>query len=506
MTGLTLGALLASLDATVVGTSLPRIVGDLGGMGLFSWVITAYLLSSTIMIPIAGKMSDRYGRRPVFMAGIIVFLAGSMLSGLSQNIEELILFRFVQGLGAGVLIPIVFAVVADFYAPAERGKIQGMLGAVASLAMVIGPFLGGFIVDHSDWQWVFYVNLPLGAVALAMTSKRFPRQMRVSDRPLDYPGIALLTTMLLAVLLIITWGGSEYAWDSLEIIGLGALTALSFAAFIVAEKRAGDPVLPLDMFRNSVFSMSSLGLFFAGAGMFAVISFLPLFLQVVIGVSATNSGATLVPLVVGLMITAMVSGFLLKRTGYKVWLIAGPPVAALGVYLLSTLGVGSPHINAYLFTFIVGMGLGMVISNYMVAAQNVLPRKDMGTGSSTIRLSQNMGMTVGVAALGTVVNREMRSQLAANLPAGSAAELPSTDAGTLGGLLLDPAAASQISEPALEAIRLSLSNSLTYMFLVAAGLVLVALAVSVLVKRVPLKDTEEYDQEEAGEAIVAAGK
>lgn len=504
MAGLALGMLLASLDATVVGTSLPKIVGDLGGMSLYSWVITSYLLSSTIMIPIAGKMSDRYGRKSVFMAGIAVFLAGSVLSGLSQNIDELIMFRFVQGLGAGVMIPIVFAVVADFYAPVERGKIQGMLGAISALAMIIGPFLGGFIVDHFDWQWVFYVNLPLGAVALLMTSQKFPSQEKDVSKPLDLQGMATLTTLLLAALLIITWGGSTYAWDSAEIIGLGALAALSFLAFMMLELRAEDPFLPLGMFRSSVFSLSAAGLFFAGFGMFAVLSFLPLFMQAVIGISATNSGATLIPLVIGLMIMAMVSGFLLKRTGYKIWLLAGPPVAAAGLYLLSTLSVGSPQINAYLYTLIIGAGLGMVVSNYLVAAQNVLPKKNMGAGTSATRLFQNLGITVGVTFLGTVMNQQMSSQLADNLPAGAAAVLPSTDASTLGGLLLDPAAAAQIPAPVLEAIRLSLSNSLTYMFLVAAGFVLVALLFSVFIRRVPLKDADEYGQEEVGGAAAIA--
>ncbi len=506
MIGLTLGMLLASLDATVVGTSLPRIVGDLGGISLYSWVITAYLLSSTIMIPIAGKMSDRYGRKPLFLLGIVLFLAGSVLSGLSQNINELIMFRFVQGLGAGVLLPIVMAAVADFYAPAQRGKILGMLGAVSALAMVVGPFLGGFIVDNFSWQWVFYVNLPLGVIALIVTSMHFPNQVKDVGKRLDFLGMATLTTVLLAILLIITWGGSTYTWGSIEIIGLGFISVLSLVALILTEMRAEDPVLPLVMFRNSVFALCNVGVFIAGVGMFAVLSFLPLFMQAVVGVSATNSGETLIPLVLGLMGTAIVSGFLLKRTGYKIWLIAGPPIAGLGLYLLSTLSVGSSQVDAYLYTFIIGTGLGMLLSNYLVAAQNVLCKKDMGVGTSTMRLFQNMGMTVGVTVLGTVINQQMVTQLATNLPSGAGAVLPSTDANTLGGLLLNPAAASKIPAAVLDAIRISLGNSLTYMFLVAAGIVLVALLISVFIKSVPLVSDEEYHGQERGSNEEATGK
>lgn len=495
MVGLTLGMLLASLDATVVGTSLPRIVGDLGGIELYSWVITAYLLSSTIMIPIAGKMSDRYGRKPLFLLGIVLFLAGSVLSGLSQDINELIMFRFVQGLGAGILLPIVMAAVADFYAPSERGKILGTLGAVSALAMVVGPFIGGFIVDNFSWQWVFYVNLPLGALALIVTSMQFPNQIKDVSKRLDYLGMAMLTLLLLAVLLIITWGGSTYAWGSFEIIGLVALLVLSFIVFMSAEVRAEDPVMPLGLFRDPVFLLCTVGLFIAGLGVFAVLSFLPLFMQAVVGISATNSGETLIPLIVGLMGTSIVSGFLLKRTGYKVWLIAGPIIAALGLYLLSTLNVGSSQVDAYLYTFIIGMGLGMLLSNYLVAAQNVLCKKDMGVGTSITRLFQNMGMTVGVTVLGTVVNQQLVTQLATNLPAGADAVLPSTNANVLGGLLLNPAASAQIPTAVLEAIRLSLSNSLTYMFLVAAAVVLVAFFVSIFIKSLPLRNEKEYQEE-----------
>lgn len=496
MIGLALGVLLASLDATVVGTSLPRIVGDLGGISLFSWVITAYLLSSTIVIPIAGKMSDRYGRKPVFLVGIGLFLAGSVLAGMSQSMDELIAFRFLQGFGAGVLLPVAVTTVADFYAPAERGKIQGILGAIGALASVIGPFIGGFIVDNIDWRWVFYVNLPVGIIAITVTSMKFPNQIRDVSMRLDYLGMAALSASLIAALLIMSWGGSTYAWASVEIIGLGTLSMLALVAFIIIERRADDPLLPLHLFRDSVFTLCNLGLFLVGVGLFAVLSFLPLFLQAVIGMSATNSGETLIPLMLGLIATAIVSGFALKRTGYKIWLVIGPPVGALGLYLLSTLSVGSSQTEAIMFTFIVGLGLGAVYATYIVAAQNVISKKDMGVGTSTTRLFQQVGATIGVTVLGTIVNQQMVGELSRNLPSGAAAALPATDANTLGGLLLNPSAAAHIPAPILDAIRHSLGNSLTYMFLIAAIFVMAALAVSLFIKSVPLKSADEYHEQE----------
>ncbi|MGD0817780.1 MAG: MDR family MFS transporter [Methanomassiliicoccales archaeon] len=505
MVGLALGVLLASLDQTVVGTSLPKIIGELGGISLFAWVITAYLLASTITVPIAGKMSDSYGRRPVFMAGIIVFLLGSVLSGMAQSMDELIAFRFIQGIGAGVLLPVAVATVADFYAPVDRGKIQGILGAIGGLASVIGPFIGGFIVDNLDWRWVFYVNLPVGILAIAVTIWKFPKIEAMAHNRIDFLGMGTLSAALTSFLLVMTWGGTTYAWSSFEIIGLSMLSVVMLMAFIAVERRAPDPVLPLHLFRNSVFSLCNIGLFITGVGLFAVLSFMPLFLQAVVGISATNSGETLIPLMLGLIATAIISGYALKRTGYKMWLVAGPPVAALGLFMLSTLGVGSSQFDAILFIFIIGLGLGAVLANYIVAAQNVLSKKDMGVGTSATRLFQQLGATIGVTVLGTIVNHQMITELNKNLPAGASSALPGTDVNTLGGLLLNPNAATHVPATILDAIRLSLSNSLTHMFLVAAIIVLAALVISIFIKKVPLKNAEEYHNQDPsdirGEAI-----
>ena len=491
MLGLSLGMLIASLDQTVVGTSLPKIVGDLGGMSLFSWLFTAYMLAETVTIPIAGKMSDLYGRKPVFLAGMGLFLGGSVLAGMSGSMEHLIMCRFIQGLGGGALMPVAMSTVADLYAPTERGKIQGMLGGIFAIASVIGPFLGGFIVDNLDWRWVFYVNLPVGVAAILVTSFKFPKLVNAERKRLDFVGMVTLTTSLSAFLLLLTWGGSTYAWESLEIIGLGALSVACVIAFILTEQRAEDPILPLHLFKEPIFTLGSAALLLMSFGLFGIIAFLPLFLQAVIGMSATYSGEVLIPLMMGAMGGAMVSGFAIKRTGYKVWLVSGPLIGAFGLFLLSTLHQGSSVWDAVAYLIVTGLGLGFVFANYIVAAQNVCQKCEIGIMTSAMSLFRGLGGTIGVTILGVVVNNTMVSQLNQNLPAEAMSVLPTTDVNSLGGLLLTPSAAT-IPAPVIEAIRLSLSNSITYMFLIGMVFVLAAWVVSFFIRSVPLQSAEEY--------------
>jgi EmrB/QacA subfamily drug resistance transporter len=494
MIGLALGMLLASLDQTIVGTSLPKIGSELGGMELFAWLFTAYMLAETITIPIAGKMSDRVGRKPVFMVGMGLFMGGSILAGMSNSMEMLIFCRFLQGLGGGAMMPVAMATVADLYAPQERGKIQGMMGAIFGIASVIGPFLGGYIVDNLDWRWVFYVNVPIGVIAIIVTSMKFPSKANAEVKAMDYKGMVTLIGALVPFLLILTWGGSTYAWDSMEILGLALLAVLSFLAFMVVEPKAADPIIPFALFKEPIFTLGTSGLFIMSLGLFGVISFLPLFLQAVIGMSATNSGATLIPLMLGMMATMLTSGFLLKKTGYKPWLIIGPPVAAFGLFMLSTLHVGSSQTDAIIYLIIVGAGLGAVMSNYIVAAQNVACKKDMGALTSTMSLFRGIGGTIGVTIFGTLLNREFATQLGQNLSPEAMAVLPFTDPSRLGGMLLVPEAAAQFPTAIIEAIRVSLGNSIDYIFFIAAILVAIAVVFSVFIRKVPLKSVEEYHE------------
>lgn len=492
MLGLTLGMLLASLDQTVVGTSLPRIVAVLGGMELFSWLFTAYMLAQTITIPIAGKMSDRVGRKPIFLAGMVLFMAGSLIAGFSTSMEMLIACRFIQGLGGGALIPVAMATVADLYAPQDRGKIQGMLGAVFALSTVIGPFIGGFIVDNWDWDWVFWVNLPVGIFAVIVASFKFPDLERRETAPVDILGIITLVGALAPGLLALTWGGTIYPWTSPVILGMIAFSAIMLAAFIIVERSAADPLLPFGLFRESIFTLGSAGLFIMAVGMFGVIGFLPLFLQAVMGMSATNSGMLTIPLMLGSMATSISSGFLLKRTGYKPWLVIGPPVMAAGMFLLSTLHAGSDPLEAVIYQVVVGLGMGAVMSNYIVATQNVMPRSEMGVATSAMSLFRSIGGTVGVTMFGALLNRRMAAEIGMNLPAGAAELLPTTNANELGNILLDPELAAIIPAFIQEAIRLSLENSITYLFLIGAMIVAFSFITSVLIRKVPLKSAEEY--------------
>jgi len=508
MLGLALGMLLASLDQTIVGTSLPRIVSVLGGMDLYAWLFTGYMLAETVTIPIAGKMSDRFGRRPIFLAGMALFMGGSLVAGFSTSMEMLIACRFVQGLGGGALMPVAMATVADLYAPQDRGKIQGVLGAVFAISSIIGPFVGGFIVDNWDWDWVFWVNLPIGVFAVAVASFKFPRLTTVATTPIDYPGMLTLTGALVPALLVMTWGGSTYAWDSPEILGMAALSAIMVVAFVLIERRATDPIMPLHLFKEPIFSLGSAGLMIIAMGMFGALTFLPLFLQAVMGFSAANSGVLLLPIMGGSMATSIGSGLLLKRTGYKPWLLVGPPLTALGMYLLSTLHADSSYLLAIIFMVIMGAGMGAVMSNYIVAAQNVMPRREMGIATASMSLFRSIGGTIGVAVMGALVNNQMAREIAANLPLGAGAVLPVTDATSLGNLLLNPVASSGIPPFILDAIRLSLSNSITYAFLVGSAIVLIALVASVFVRKVPLKSSEEYHRDDTSptEAVTSTAE
>lgn len=491
MTGLTLGLLLASLDQTVVGTSMPRIVGELGGLDRFSWIFSAYMLAATIMIPLAGKMSDRFGRKPIFLFGMGFFLGGSMLSGISQDMNQLILCRAIQGFGGGAMFPVAVATVADLYPPSERGKLQGALGAVFSLTSIIGPFIGGYIVDHFSWRWVFYVNMPVGALAIAVTMVNFPSVASRTGKQLDYAGMASIIAFITSFLLITFWGGDTYAWDSLQIIGLVAICICALAALAIFERRALDPVLPIRFFRKSVYTFSCLSLMMTAMGLFGVIAFLPLFLQAVVGMSATYSGQVLVPLMITAMLGAIVSGASLKRTGYKVWLVIGPLISAAGLYLLSTLQRGSPAEHTIGYLLITGLGLGFTMSNYIVAGQNVVDRKDMGAASSTLTLFRAMGGTIGVTILGVVVNRRMTEELPKHVSPQLIGMLPATDINSIGGIVLN-SGSSSLPGAVIDSLRDALGASIVYIFFLSMIIVLIAWALSLCIRSVPLKSVDEY--------------
>ena len=440
LVALMLTLLLEALDQTVVGTALPKIIGDLNGFSLYTWVATAYLLASATVVPVVGKLSDQFGRKWFFIVGVVIFLIGSALSGAAQTIEQLIAFRALQGLGAGIGISLVFTVVGDIFPPAERAKWQGIFGAVYGLSSVFGPTLGGFLTDHgpivgtfitdqSRWRWVFYVNLPIGIVALVALLVYLPTNLSVRTsrytgwaaiRRIDFAGAALASAATICLLLGLTWGGQTYPWGSAQVIGTLVGSAVLFAAFFIVERFAKEPVLPLSLFKNQVFSSVAVLSLGVGAVILALAYYLPLFLQGVLGESATNSGAVITPLTVSIVIGSVISGFLVARTGRYQWLtIGGAAILSVGVFLLSRMTATTTLLQAAIFMVLAGVGLGIFFSILTLAVQNAIPRTMMGVGTAATRYLQQAGGTLGIAVVGTVVNNTISSDIVTRLPAGA---------------------------------------------------------------------------------------
>ncbi|HET6173780.1 MAG TPA: MFS transporter [Gaiellales bacterium] len=478
--GLMLVILLASLDATIVSTALPTIVGDLGGLNHLSWVVTAYLLAQTVVTPLYGKLGDLYGRKVTLQAGLIVFLIGSALCGLSQNLPELIAFRAVQGVGGGGLIVSAQAAIGDVVSPRERGRYVGIFGAVFGLSSIAGPLLGGFFTTNLSWRWIFYINIPLGVLALIVLGATLPSAGERAQHTIDYLGTLLFAGGLSAIVLLTSLGGNTYAWSSPEIIGLGIAAVVLLALFVAVERGAAEPVLPLRLFRNSVFvTTGAIGLI-VGFALFGSVTYLPLFLQVVNGVSPTESGLQLLPLIVGLLLTSIGSGQIISRTGrYKVFPILGTAIMVIGLYLLSLMNATTSVVTASLYMFVLGLGLGMVMQVLVLAVQNAVPYSDLGVATSGATLFRSIGGSLGVSLLGTIFASRLSTELAGT---GAAVR-------NLGSETVNPAALKRLPAPVHEAFVHAFTNALSTVFLVASGITLAGFAVSWLLKELPLRET-----------------
>lgn len=480
--GLMLGMFLAALDQTIVATALPTIVGELGGLDHLSWVVTAYLLTSTASAPLYGKVSDLYGRRGVFQFAIVVFLVGSVLSGISQSMGQLIAFRAIQGLGAGGLMVMALTIIGDILSPRERGRYQGYIGSVFAVSSVAGPLIGGFFTDHLTWRWVFYINVPIGIAALIVTTTALNLPFAKQQHKIDYPGAGILVAAVSAILLVTVWGGGEYAWGSPQIIGLAFAGAFLTGIFLFREHRAAEPILPLRLFRNRVYTLTGAAGFIVGLSMFGAVVFLPLFLQVVTGASATNSGLLILPLMVGIVSMSITTGQLITRTGrYWRYPVAGTALTAIALVLLSRMDVATTRLVSSLFMLLLGLGIGMVMQVLVVAVQNAVEYRDLGVATSTNAFFRSLGGAFGTAIFGAILTARLNDLLPKLLPAGSGID-PAT-------LMGSPAQIRALAPDVQAAVVEAFAQSVSAVFLWAVPFAVIGFLLVLFIPEIPLRDT-----------------
>ena len=504
MAGVMLGIFLASLDQTIVGTAIPRIVADLGGFDRFTWITSAYIVASTTAVPIVGRLSDLYGRKTFYIAAVIVFLIGSALAGLSQTMNQLIAFRAIQGLGGGSLMALAFVAVGDLFPPADRGKYQGFVAAVFGMSSVIGPTLGGFITDTLSWNWVFYINMPLGFPILFLLVRFFPNvKPPAVSRQIDVVGMAALVVTIVSLLLALSLANVQYEWLSFQIVGLLSVAVVSAAVLLLAELRATDPIMPLTIYRSRVVSLALFAVACTGFGMFGTIVFVPLFFQGVLGTSATSSGSFLTPMMLGVVVGAALSGQAMSRLGghYRLQGLAGILTMCVGTFLVSTMSPNTSFGTAVAYIVVLGFGLGITFPAFTIAVQNAVPHDLLGAATSATQFYRSVGGAMGLAVLGSLMASRFASGLSDSLSPAMKEALPPeriaelgndpqslVDANALASLqdALGGAGNPELAQDLLTTLRTALAGAIGEAFLVGLVVLVLAAAAAALMKEYPL--------------------
>ena len=534
LTALMIVFLLGALDQTIVSTAMPRIVAELKGLNLYAWVTTSYLLTSTVMVPIWGKLSDLHGRKPVLLSGIGLFLIGSWLSGLSGEfgplpilgggMSQLIVFRAIQGIGGGALFTTSFAIIADLFEPRERGRFSGLFGATFGIASVIGPVVGGFFTEHATvhpfghliegWRFIFYLNLPLSLLSMFMIIVKMPKLMHRGGGGIDYLGAALIIATFVPLLLATSWGGHDYPWGSPQIVGLLVFSALALAALIFVEFRVPEPMVPMSLFSNRVYSTANAASFIVNMAFMGVVTFLPLFMQVGQGVAATKSGLALLPMMFGLIFASTVTGFLVSKTGlYKPFMLGGAALLMTGVFLLTTIGPTTSLVGIGWRLLIVGLGLGPSQSLYSLAIQNAVPPHQIGVATSGSQFFRQIGSTIGVALFGALLTHDIGDELARRAPPDVAGAHQTIDIGKLQAMALSQAAPAEVraksppvSPAMLEATKQSFAVSIVNVFEVALGVLGLGVVIMLFIPALPMRPRAERIEEAAAATAAAAAE